>query len=463
MSARVEKSPDDESRRLRSTDLLMFGLGPVIGAGWITAVGIWIGQAGTLGTILAFITGGVLTLLIGFCYAEMAGLSEGSGGEIAYAELAFGPKCGFLAGWLLVLTYATVMAFESISAGWIISILVPRLNVTAGYSLLGEQVTLSNIIAGLAGGALITLFNYFGVRSAGRLQYVTTIGKLGLALLIISVGLLCGDAANIHPLFNSRSASPLGGFFAVLISTPFWLAGFNTVAQVFSERSSSISTRNIAWILIAVICTALTFYCLITLVVALSLPRAVLLGQDLPAAAALAHSFGSFLGRIVLVAGLLGIYSVWNSVFLALSRVFAHMASVGHLPKFLAARDSTSGTPRNAVLCCALLCPIGVFTGRGAIIPVVTACSLYIAVTFFLVAAGVMRLRRIQPTTIRSFAVPGGSVTAACAALTALSMVVISAVQQWLDSATWIPVPYVILFVSALAGVLIYWLGQRSS
>jgi basic amino acid/polyamine antiporter, APA family len=434
----------------------MFGLGPVIGVGWITAVGIWVGQAGSLGAVLAFIVGGVLTLLIGFCYAEMAGLCDRPGGELAYAELAFGSKGEFLSGWLLLLTYITVMAFEAISAGWIISALVPSLNVTAGYSFLGEPVTTSNIAAGAIGALIITAANYFGVKSAGRLQSFTTVGKLLLVAIVICVGLRYGDIGNLQPMFGSGTASPLAGFLTVLISTPFFLAGFNTITQVFAERSRGISARNLAWVLVGVICTAILFYCLINLVVALSLPRNELLAEDLPAAAAFERSFGVVFGKIVLLAGLLGLYSVWNSVFVAASRIFAYLADRGYLPAFLGVKDSRSGTPRNAVLCCALFCSIGIVTGRGAILPVVIASGMCIAITFFLVAAGVVHLRRTEPGAVRVFAVPGGKITAISAALTALAMVVVSAVQLWSESDTMVPVPLVILGVWALAGVLLY-------
>ena len=56
-----------------------------------------VGGAGWL--LLLWILTGVITILGGLCYAELAGAMPRVGGQYVYLKEAFGPLCGFLYGW----------------------------------------------------------------------------------------------------------------------------------------------------------------------------------------------------------------------------------------------------------------------------------------------------------------------------------------------------------------------------
>ena len=73
------------STEISSIDYLSIGFGSMVGVGWIIVLGDWLAQAGPVGAILAFVCGGLVTMLVGVCYAELATLLPVSGGEVAYA------------------------------------------------------------------------------------------------------------------------------------------------------------------------------------------------------------------------------------------------------------------------------------------------------------------------------------------------------------------------------------------
>src|SRR5262245_39200967 len=142
--------------------LFTLGFGAIVGVGFVVGLGEWLSQAGPLGAILAFVAGGVLTVLIGFCHAEMATVMPVSGGEVAYAYEVFGLRTCFGIGWFLALAEVAVLAFEGLSLAWILGVLVPGIQGPALYESFGEPVTLGSLVIGLGGMGLMAWLNYRG-------------------------------------------------------------------------------------------------------------------------------------------------------------------------------------------------------------------------------------------------------------------------------------------------------------
>src|SRR5580704_8754785 len=81
-------------RELRAVEYFALSFGAIVGVGWVVILGDWLNQAGPVGSILAFLVGGLVVLLVGLCYAEMIGRLPVSGGEIVYTYEIFGvPTC----------------------------------------------------------------------------------------------------------------------------------------------------------------------------------------------------------------------------------------------------------------------------------------------------------------------------------------------------------------------------------
>jgi amino acid transporter len=227
------------------------------------------------------------------------------------------------------------------------------------------------------------------------------------------------------------------------------------------EKSPGTSLKRVGLVLVACIGLAILFYCLVILSASMTLPWENLLSFELPAAGA----FGSLsntpaLRTLVLVAGLVGILSTWNAIFLAGSRVLfalgrAHMI----LPAF-GTTHSRFHTPAVAVFFVALVGSLGIFLGRRAIFLVVNVAATCLAFAFFITCLGLIRLRRLRPHEPRPYRTPGGILTAALAAVLCLFMVLSSLYQHYTSAQGSFPLEWIILLVWMVLGIL-FWTGSN--
>src|SRR5687768_13507551 len=101
----VRQSPppaaaENEKAHLGLWDTVSIIVGIVIGAGiYETAPFIFQNVPNPWVGLGVWILGGVLTLIGGLCYAELASTYPRSGGDYVYLTKAYGPWAGFLFGW----------------------------------------------------------------------------------------------------------------------------------------------------------------------------------------------------------------------------------------------------------------------------------------------------------------------------------------------------------------------------
>ncbi len=436
--------------------LFCLSIGTIIGVGWITLLGTWLGAAGSIGAILAFALGGAIILAIVFCYGEALSITGATGGEIAFARAAGGRRAAMCAGWILLLVFLGVVAFEAISVAWIAGILFPSVLGPPLYSILGADVHLGALLIGVGGTLIIALFHLRGNQWIEKLQNFSTITKLIAALIFISAGLAFGDPANLEPGFVRREgAIDMAGFLSVLSMTPLFYAGFNTTLQAVDERDASVSLRGVGLVLVSSILGAILFYAGVIASAAMSAPRELLLTADLPAAAAFDHAFSSSLmSKLVLISGLLGLVSAWNATFFAATRVLAVLAEDGVIGSWFGRRSTATGSYVNATIFCAILASLGAICGRNAVGPIVATSALGLVAMFAIAAGSAIRLRRLQPETLRSFKIPGGAKTAWLALALSIGLMVI-ALGNAVAQAGGFPIELALMTVWAILGVAV--------
>src|SRR5881396_414614 len=110
-------SPYALKRALGAGDLIMLGIGAVIGAGIFGAIGTAAaGQYDAAGhlvrsgagpaLVLSFLLLGVCCALAGLCYAELAAMIPQAGSAYAYSYATLGELVAWVIGWDLILEYA---------------------------------------------------------------------------------------------------------------------------------------------------------------------------------------------------------------------------------------------------------------------------------------------------------------------------------------------------------------------
>ena len=397
-------------------DILALAFGAMIGWSWVVLTGAWIGSAGTMGAITAFVIGGVAILLISLIYAELASALPFAGGEHVYSERALGSGASFICTWGIILGYASVVTFEAVALPTVLDSLIPGLDQVYLWQIAGWDIYLSWVLVGVLGAAIMTVVNVLGVRMVALVQSVVVIAILLVGVLLVSGAVVTGDISNMQPLFKDGVA----GITLVLVMVPFMFVGFDTIPQVAEEVD--LPFRDIGVVLIASVAMAIVWYGLIILAVGLVLDPTAIDASTTVTAEANARIYGEVGGIVLLVAGLAGIITSWNAFILGGSRAIYALANSGLLPKFLGQLHPKYHTPTNAIVLLGVLSALGPFFGRPALVWVVNAGSLGIVIAYVMVTWSFLVLRNREPSLDRPYKVPFGQFVGRLALVLAIGM-----------------------------------------
>src|SRR4051794_14963001 len=126
----AESSEHSLKRTLTATNLVMLGIGAVIGAGFFVLTGHAAAENAGPAISLSFILGGIACAFAGLCYAEMASTVPVSGSAYTYAYATMGEFLAWLIGWDLILEYSLGATTVAISwAGYVNSFLSKNLHI----------------------------------------------------------------------------------------------------------------------------------------------------------------------------------------------------------------------------------------------------------------------------------------------------------------------------------------------
>ncbi|MGI9658524.1 MAG: APC family permease, partial [Gaiellaceae bacterium] len=95
-------------RVLHARQVIVLAFGAMIGWSWVLLTGEWIRNAGSIGTFIAFMTGGIAIVFIGLTYAELASAMPKAGGEHVYTRRALGERWSFVCTWALLFSYVNI-------------------------------------------------------------------------------------------------------------------------------------------------------------------------------------------------------------------------------------------------------------------------------------------------------------------------------------------------------------------
>jgi APA family basic amino acid/polyamine antiporter len=192
---------DTEFRRgLGLYDSTMVVIGSMIGSGIFIVSADMARGIGSPGWLLAaWALTGVLTVVGGLSYGELAAMMPRAGGQYVYLREAYSPLWGFLYGWTLFLVIQTgTIAAVAVGFARYLGALVPGISdttylvapihISSGYALALSTTQ----FVGLLLIALLTWTNTRGLEYGKVIQNVFTTAKTGALLGLIAVGLLLG-------------------------------------------------------------------------------------------------------------------------------------------------------------------------------------------------------------------------------------------------------------------------------
>src|SRR5580700_4886686 len=214
------------ARQLGLFGTTMAVMGGIIGAGIFINPYLVAERVHTSTLILsAWVAGGLIALVGGFIYAELAARLPVVGGQYAYLREALHPAVAFLYGWVLLLVIQT---------GGMAAVAV----TFARYFL---ELTSWHVGASLIAAsalALLTVINCLGVRAGSRVQSAMTLAALAAIGMLEILSFVRGAPSQVswRPVLDQpMSASLIFTFGAAMTPVLFAYGGWQTSSFLAGE------------------------------------------------------------------------------------------------------------------------------------------------------------------------------------------------------------------------------------
>ena len=333
-------------------------VGTTIGSGiFRSPAGIADKLPGPLSLLAVWVTGGLFALCGALTLAEAAGAFPQTGGVYVYIREAWGRLPAFLFGWseLVMIRAAALGAISTTFAEYFVRVTGHDPGV-APYSAYVHYIAAVAIL-------ITAAFNYVGVRTAGTVQNITTLAKVGGLLAIIALAFAIGlprTGGHYTPIAPAGSFS-LAPFGLALVSVLWVYDGWADVSFVAGEVENP--RRNLPRILIFGTCGIIVIYLLANLAYLAVLPVDEIRHSKLVAADVAERLVGTagvaFVGLVVMISTFGGL----NGSMFTGPRVLFAMAEDGMLFRVLARVHPRFKTPSVAIAFVAVLAAIFVLAG----------------------------------------------------------------------------------------------------
>ena len=281
------------------------------------------------------------------------------------------------------------------------------LSVTA----LSKNSSSLSVTAAIVIAFLIMLINIIGAKTAAILQTVLTciIGGAGILLIVASV--INGTVDNLDgQIFAGTTAGVnIKAIIGVAAMSPFYFIGFDVIPQAAEEIN--VPPKKIGNILILSVVLAVIFYAFVIIAVGFVMnPGDIIASQEatgLVTADAMAAAFNTkIMAKVIIVGGMCGIVTSWNSFLLGGSRAMYSMAESYMIPKFFAKLHPKHKTPVNALILIGILTMLAPFAGRKMLVWISDAGNFGCCFAYCMVALSFMILRKKEPDMPRPYKVP---------------------------------------------------------
>ena len=425
-----EAATSELKRSLGKWNLLLLGVGCIIGAGIFVRTGSAAALHAGPAVLLSFVVAGVVCAFAGLCYAELSSTLPVSGSAYTYGYATLGEFAAWIMGALLLLEYGLAASVVAVGwSGYVVSLLgdfglaiPPQFTGPAGYALMRDGVPVL-----VNGEAVTTIFNLpafliclalagllvLGVSESAKVNNVIVAIKVSVLTAFIVVGGLIVlsnfselSAANWVPFIPENTGPGEFGVDGIMRAASivfFAYIGFEAVSTAGQEAKNPAKDMPFGIIGSLIVCTVI--YMLVAAIMTLLVPYNTLNVPD--PVAVVVDSFGpqwGWLAKTIKIGAIIGLTSVVLVLMYAQTRIFYTMARDGLLPKVFSRVNPRFQTPAiNTVL-------VGFVTAVAAgffdINVLGDMTSVGTLAAFAIVCLSVIYLRRAAPELPRGFKVP---------------------------------------------------------
>lgn len=399
------------SKVLNTGDVLVVAFGAMIGWGWVVSSGQWITSGGVLGTVLGFIIGGIMIYFVGLCYAELTTAMPKCGGEHVFSYKAFGSIGAYICTWSIILSYIGVVCYEAVSFPTILQYVFPKIARGYLYSVGGFDIYFTWLLIAIGMALLILFLNIIGMKKAARFQKILTCVIAAVGIALVAGAAYSGNVNNLQNqlLVGDTNGEIIQNIAKVAIMTPFFLFGFDVIPQAAEEIN--VPLKKLGKMMILSIIMAVSFYVLVVLAVgyvmnAGQIKTSMSSATGLVTADAMGVAFNNAnMAKVLIIGGLCGIVTSWNSFLIGGSRALYSMSVSYMLPRKFAVLHKKYNTPVNSLLLIGALSVISPFFGRSMLVWIVDAGNFACCFAYCIVSLSFIVLRRKEADMRRPYKV----------------------------------------------------------
>ena len=437
----TRKNPDDMMKKaseaglektLTAIDLVILGIGAIIGSGIFAVVGIAAaGDASSVGAgpalVVSMIIATIACIFSALCYSEFATMIPVAGGAYTYTFATLGEFAAWMVGWVLMLEYVVgyiavacawsnhfmqfVKGFEAYLPAWLVN---PPAWLTSDYnSLIDAGVAASSIpswggihfcinLPALVIVAIISSILIKGTKDSTKMTTIMVVIKLAVIALFVVAGAFFVKPENWVPFAPNGVSGIFMGAFVIF----FAYIGFDALATTAEECKNPQKDLPIG-IIGSLLATTLVY----------TLVALVLTGMYNTGSGNIAEGFlkapmafvmnmvgMNWAAGLISIGSLAGLTSVLLVLQLAATRILYAMSRDNFLPTIFQKLHPTFRTPHILTILVGVVCIVGTLTldlNKAA-----QLCNFGTFTSFIIICVAVLILRKVDPDRPRPFKVP---------------------------------------------------------
>ncbi|MEB6170255.1 APC family permease [Staphylococcus pseudoxylosus] len=399
----------DESNKINLPQLVLLGLGSLIGSGWL--FGAW--EASSIAgpaAIISWIIGFVVIGSIAYNYIEIGTMFPQSGGMSNYAQYTHGSLLGFIASWANWVSLVTIIPIEAVSAVQYMSSWPWSWAKFTTVLMKDGSISNAGLMAVFVIIIIFSLLNYWSVKLLTSFTSLISVFKLGVPLLTIIMLMISGfDTGNYgHTVgqFMPYGSAPI---FAATTTSGiiFSFNAFQTIINMGSEIQKP--EKNIARGIAISLTLSAVLYIVLQSTFITSMPSDMLhengwsgINFNSPFADMAILLGLNWLAILLYMEAVVSPFGTGVSFVAVTGRVLRAMEKNGHIPKFLGKMNEKYNIPRVAIIFNAIISMlmVSLFRDWATLASVISTATL---VAYLTGPTTVISLRKMAPNMHRPF------------------------------------------------------------
>jgi len=428
-----ERNSSELKKTLNVFDLIIIGIGAVVGTGIFTIVGI-AAQGGPEGVgagpalIISMVVAAIACIFSALCYSEFASMIPVAGSAYTYTYATMGEFMAWMVGWILMLEYAIgnitvasawtgylfqlLKGFSNYLPNWLVNPPIWLINdyrtakiicAREGYDIyekipyLFDKIPVCINVPAIVIVLLLTMLLVRGVKESTRLATIMVGVNLFIILSFIAVGSFYVKPENWVPFAPNGFEGVCMGAFLIF----FAYIGFDAISTTAEETKNPQRDLPIGIMGTLIFCTVL--YILVSLVLTGMIHYSAIDFQA-PIAHAMRVVGQNKIAGMISVGALAGLTSVLLVYQLGTTRILYAMSRDGFLPKSMRSIHEKFKTPHVLTWISGLVVIIGaLFIDLNISAEL---CNFGTFTSFIIVCIAVLILRKTEPDRERPFKVP---------------------------------------------------------